>query len=564
MHVSVRRNRNVATLRFFILFAILFLILACSRPDADKKPDAPSGDFTLTVLHTNDTHSHYGGVTDKGSTCYAALCEDGRGGYVRLDQTVRAIRKDTPDALFLEAGDIFLGTLFWGLHKERVPVAVLDKMGYQAITPGNHEFDDGWPRFLRMVEALKTPIVAANLTFAPSVRSPAVSSIRPFIVLERSGRKIGIVGITNPWTPETSLPGPEVNFGEAKQALEESIAKLAAEDVNIIIALTHLGLQSDKLLARSVNGVDIIVGGHSHTLLSNTDDKAEGPYPVVEKTPDGSPVLVVTASTACLYLGKLEIEFDDKGIARQWRGGPILLDQATLDALNAPEPDAELVKILNDFAAPAQKEMVTAIGVIKAKDRDGNPLEERSVKECRRVECLSGNIITDALRDAPFAEAQVALVNGGVVRASLPGGTVTRGNLLDTLPFKNTAVMTEMSGAILLQTLEHGVSAHDHGDGRFLQVSGLRYAFKPSNKVGKRITQVEVQEKNGQWSPLSANAVYNVVTVEYIAEGGDEYAVLSKLPWNKSNKRLEDITRDYIERHSPLKIELQGRITVLQ
>ena len=542
-----------------VLMIAVFIALA-----AESKTEERTADFSLTVLHTNDTHSTYGGITDKGLTCYAATCAGGRGGYVRLDQAVRAIRQETPDALFLDAGDIFQGTLFWTIHKERMPAALMDRMGYQALIPGNHAFDDGWPTWLRLVESLKTPMLSANSSFDPRPDSPAVDKIQPYIVLERAGRKIGIVGLTTENVPETSTPGPGISFGDAQKALEDAVRELTAQGVQIIIALTHLGLENDRQLARAVNGVDVIVGAHSHSLLSNTLARAEGPYPIVEKAPDGAPVLVVSAYTACIYLGRLDVSFDENGVAREWRGEPILLDQATLDALHAPKPDADLAEQIESFAAPVTAMMATTIATVHAQGRDGMPLEDPNVLECRRVECLSGNIVADALRTVPFKEAQIAIINGGALRNSLPGGPVSPGNVLATLPFQNTPLITKMDGTVLLQALEHGVATYGAGEGCFLQVSGLRYAFKPANKPGSRITKVEVLGKNGQWRPLDKQQTYQVVTVDFLAKGGDGFAMFPALKWKEGDKLANDVLRVYLQRQSPVTVALQGRISVRQ
>ncbi|MDL2216124.1 bifunctional metallophosphatase/5'-nucleotidase [Desulfovibrio sp. OttesenSCG-928-M14] len=559
-----RLAKKMSLLHLAALSAMLLFASACSQHQPAKAPLFHSADFTLTVLHTNDTHSSFGGITDKGLTCYAAMCEGGRGGYVRLDQAVRAIRKDNPDALFLEAGDIFQGTLFWTQHKERMPLALVDKMGYQAIAPGNHEFDDGWATWLRLVDGLKTPVLAANVSFEPRPDNPGVDKVLPYIVLERNGRKIGIVGLVTESTPATSSPGPGINFNDAQKTLEKAVAELTARNVNIIIALAHLGLENERQLARSVDGVDIIVGAHSHSLLSNYHDKAEGSYPIVEKSPNGTAVLVVTASTACTYLGKLDVGFDKNGIVREWLGGPILLDQATLDTLGAPKPNAELVKLIDGFASPVVELMETTIGTIIAEGKDGMPLETPNVMECRKGECLTGNVTTDALRTSAFTDAEIAILNGGAMRTSLPGGKVTPGNVLGTMPFQNTAMIAAVPGAVILQALEHGVATFGEGEGCFLQVSGLRYAFKPSNKAGQRITKVEVRDQSDTWRPLDPKKRYRVVTVDFIARGGDGFTMLTPMKWEEGDKLTNDVLRVYLEEHSPVKIELQDRITIQQ
>ncbi len=558
---SQRSQGNLSACLLLFCF-IVFCMSACSPQQRAKAPLFPGADFTLTVMHTNDVHSSYGGTTDTGMTCYAALCEGGSGGYVRLDQAVRAIRKDTPAALFLDAGDIFQGSLFWIQHKERMPAALIDRMNYQAIIPGNHEFDEGWKTWLQMVDALQTPVLGANISFDAGQSSPGMSKIYPYIVLEQQGRKIGIVGLITEATPLTSTPGAGVNFTDVQKALRDAIKKLKAKNVKIIIALTHLGLENDRRLAQSMDDIDIIVGAHSHSLLSNTHEKSEGPYPVLEKSPSGAPVLVVTASTASAYVGKLDVGFDKDGIAREWRGDPIHLNDASLETLKAPKPDSQLVQQIGAFAAPVNEMMQTRIGVIEVAGKDGKPLEEPNVTECRQGECLSGNIVTDALRTVPFKDIQIAILNGGALRSSLPGGDVTPGHVLATLPFQNTAVMTKMSGAVLLQALEHGVATYGEGEGSFLQVSGLRYTFKPSAKAGQRIQKAEIQNKNGKWQPVDRKASYNVATVDFIAKGGDGFSMLTPLQWKEGTTLVNDVLRLYIEKNIPIKMSLQNRISL--
>ena len=206
--------------------------------------------------------------------------------------------------------------------------------------------------------------------------------------------------------------------------------------------------------------------------------------------------------------------------------------------------------------------LASTVGTINTQGRNGLPLEDPNVLECRRVECLSGNTVADALRLVPFPEAEIAIINGGALRTSLPGGPVTPGDILGTMPFQNTAMTVKMSGTTLLQALEHGVSKYGEGEGSFLQVSGMRYAFNPANKTGNRITNVEVLNKKGQWRALEPKASYQVVTVDFIAKGGDGYAMFKPLQWEEGDKLAHDVLRIYLENKNPLAIELEGRITI--
>lgn len=549
----------------FLLIVIIALITACGQI-TPKQDGSPSSDgFALTILHTNDTHSAYAGSTDKGLPCYDGICEKGSGGYVRLDQAVRAIRMNKPNALFLDAGDIFQGTLFWNFHKEKMPLALVDKMNYQALTPGNHEFDDTLKTWLNYVAGLNIPILASNIVLAPPPKPPVADKIHPFIIVEREGRKIGIVGLITEETPDTSNPGPGITFTKAKAALEGAVNELAAQNVTIVIALVHLGLENEKLLASQVDGVDIVVGGHSHSLLSNNPElKPEGPYPVVVRTPSGKPALVVTAASACKYLGNLEVVFDAQGVAQQWNGDPILLNEASLTALRAPERNKEIEAIIDNFGKPIRTEMEKYIGQINATGiPDGYPLEESGVAECRNKECLSGNIMVDAMRTRwSRDEVQIAILNGGSIRNSLPNGKVTQGHVLGALPFQNTLVRAWVRGDVIRKALEHSVENYGQNEGRFLQVSGLRYAFNPSSEKGKRITRVDFLNDKGQWEPLDSGLAYHVITLKFLAEGGDGFNMLLGQPWKSCSGYDYEAVVDYIKRFSPVKAARQGRITI--
>lgn len=536
------------------LFIFAFFLLSVLSVGCTGKRRS---DFTLTILHTNDAHSVYGGITANGLLCYEPLCEGGNGGSVRMQQAVRAVRQEAPGAIFLNAGDVFQGSLYWAVHKEVVPVSVLDMMDYQATIPGNHEFDDGCGPLLNQARTSKTPVIAANISF--DMPQEGAEPLLPWLTLEREGRKIGIVGIANPDTPNLSSPCTEARFADAAETLRAAVKELEAQGVNIIIALTHIGLENDRRLARAVNGVDVIVGGHSHSLLSNTLPDTEGPYPLVEHSPEGKPVLIVTASTAMRYLGRIDINFDKTGIPVSWQGEPITLDGPTLAALNAPAPDPELVRLIEGYSESVRQMISSPIGVIRVEGREGKPLEEPNVLQCRQGECLTGGIVTDALRSLAFSEAHAAILNSGALRNSLIGGTATTGDVLATLPFQNTPLRADMPGSVLLQALEHGVRAYGEGQGAFLQTSGLRYVFDPGKAPGERIVKAEILDKE-KWQPVNKDASYSIVTVDFLANGGDGYTMLSSLQWQESTMLMNEALNLYLQNNSPLTQKLEGRI----
>lgn len=529
------------------LFALLLLSFGAT----------PGLAFDLTILHTNDVHAMHGGVTAKGAPCYAALCEGGAGGSVRLKQAVDTLRDSDPNVLLLDAGDEFQGTLFYNTFKGEVAAGVLDRLGYDAFTPGNHEFDDGCGEFRRFVERMHVPVLAANLSL-PSV-SDGRPLAKPWIVVERQGRRIGIIGLVNEETPSLSSPCPEAVFSSAETALRKAVAELREQGVDIIIALTHLGLEVDADLAGRVDGVDVFVGGHTHSLLSNTSPRAVGAYPMVRQSPSGEPVLVVTASSSCKLLGRLHVAFDGAGVAQGWKGEPVVLDGRNVTS----DPDPELVEFLDGYAGRLKARIEEPVGKIlpPAASPSLNWLEE-DVHECRVQECMSGNIVADALlREAKTFGATIALYMGGGVRASLPVGVVTAGNLLETLPFDNTLVVGELTGKQLREALEHGVSEYEKEAGRFVQVSGLSYSVAPSNPAGSRIGAISVRNASGRWEPLRPETVYRVATVDYIAEGGDGYAAFKTLKWQYTGRSQSEIVYAHIAA-APVQARLEGRIRV--
>ena len=535
-----------------IRLPLLSLLLLCFA--------APSQAFELTVLHTNDVHSMYGGTTEKGTACYAAQCAGGSGGSVRLKQAVDTVRAAEPNVVLLDAGDEFQGTLFYTQFKGDVAAEVLDALDYTAFTPGNHEFDDGCGEFRRFVERTHVPVLAVNLTLPPVPGGKPLT--RPWTVVERQGRKIGIVGLVNEETPSLASPCKEAVFGPAETALREAVVSLRAQGVNIVIALTHLGLNVDCELAGRVDGVDVFVGGHTHSLLSNTNPKAVGPYPIVKHSPSGEPVLVVTAASSCKLLGHIAIDFNDAGIAQRWNGEPIVLDGRNVTV----PPDAKLSARLDSYAAQLRSLIGQPVGkILLAGDTSGRQVDlEEDAHLCRVQECPSGDVLMDSLLwGARDTGATVALSVGGTVRSPLHTGVVTMGDLLATMPFDNTLVVGDLTGKQLLGALEHGASGYENGAGRFLQVAGLTYSVEPAKPVGQRVSAVSVRTKAGGWEPLRPEAVYRVATVDYAAEGGDGFAAFKKIKWQYTGRAHIECLRDYIAK-APVEVRSGGRITVLR
>lgn len=516
---------------------------------------AAMADYTLNILHINDFHSRQESINKYDSTCSAE--EESKnecfGGIARvkakIDERRAALSKDGGNVIVLNAGDEFQGSLFYTTYKGDDTAEFMNGIGYDVMALGNHEFDDGVDTLAKFLGKVKFPVISANTIAADG--SPIAGKYKPYVVKEIGGQKIGIVSAITTDTADISTPGPTVKFADEIETLKKQVEALKAEGVNKIIALNHDGYVKDKQIAASVAGISVIVGGHSHTLLSNTDPQALGPYPTLVKGPSGRDVPIVQAKSYSKYLGELKVTFDDDSNVIRSEGAPILLDSSVV-----PDP-AYLARV---------KELAKPIEALKAKKvAESSGVIEAAREVCRVVECSMGNLVADAMLDRVKDQGMtIAIINGGGLRASIDAGDVTMGEVLTVLPFQNTLSTFQLKGVDVVAALENGVSQIDQGAGRFAQVSGLKYAFDVSKPVGQRVSAVQVRDGSG-WKPIDTAATYGVVSNNYMRAGGDGYKIFASNAQNAYDygPGLEAVVSDYLAKNTPYKPYTDGRITVL-
>lgn len=515
---------------------------------------AQGGEFTLTVLHTNDVHGRVLQFDNFGSACGEEDAAEGNcfGGVARRATMINDVRDEGGNVILVDAGDQFQGTLFYNQYKGEEAQRFMNELGYDAMTIGNHEFDDGPGVLGSFVRGADFPVVSANVD--ASNEPDLAGLVEPYTVLEVGGEKIGVVGYTTEDTAILSSPGPNVVFNNIEESLTNAVAELEGMGVNKIVALSHAGFGRDKEVAAAVDGVDVIVAGHTHTYLSNTDEDAEGPYPVVVNSPSGDSVLIVSDFTWGKYLGRLDVTFDENGVPVAWEGNPITLDASVPED---PEVLAE-AQALNEPLEELRNQNVGSAAV----DLNG----ERA--SCRFEECTMGSLIADAILWKTAAEGtQIVFQNGGGIRASIPAGDVSLGDVLEVLPFGNTIATFKLTGADVWVALENGVSRAENpeneGTGRFAQVAGLRYTWNPDLPVGSRVVSVEVKNPDGTYSPIDPNAVYKVATNNFNRGGGDDYSVFAENaidPYDYGPV-LADALAEYIAANSPVAPAVEGRIS---
>jgi len=314
------------------------------------------------------------------------------------------------------------------------------------------------------------------------------------------------------------------------------------------VLLSHVGYVKDQEIAKAVDGIDVIVGGHSHTLLSSTDEKAAGPYPTLVKNPSGKDVPIVTAYAYSKYLGDLKVVFDDAGAVKTAEGAPKLLDASVT-------PDAAYTAKVAELGAPIEELKKKEIGETAA-------VIDGSREVCRAAECSMGNLVADAMVDRVKDQGvTIAIQNGGGLRASIDAGTVTMGEALTVLPFQNTLATFKLKGSDIVAALENGLSQIEEGAGRFPQVSGLKYTFDKTKPAGSRVVSVEVKEGDG-FVALDPEKLYGVATNNYMRAGGDGYKIFASAGQNAYDfgPGLETVLADYIAKNSPYKPYTDGRI----
>lgn len=579
-------------------FALALLLCGCQstaplRPEA-AAPAKPAQTFALRVLHINDTHSHL--LPDSGQS----LLLDGQptqlslGGFPRLVTAFRTLAQDTPNVLRLHAGDAVAGDLFYTLFKGEADADLMNQVCFDALALGNHEFDNGEPALRDFLDFLgkplwrcQTPVLAANVR--PAIgESPLhpfrhASYLRDTVVVERGGRRIGLVGLDTVTTRQVSNPAPSTRFIEEVAAAQAAIDTLRNSGVDIVLLLTHLGYQEDRRLAQALSGLDAIIGGHSHTPLGEAlvalGINVPGPYPTVTRNADGDQACIVQAWQYGWALGRLDLNFDDAGRVVDCSGTLHLMigddlarngqaltgavrDSIERQIADIPElqrfaPDPAAAEVLETYArqrlAYGERVLTTVARRLCLRRAPGPYDRSRDAAPgCAEATDAQGGEVQALVAEAFLASAarvggaDLALQNGGGVRAGIAPGAFTVAQAYGVLPFKNSLVRIELTGAELRETLEGAVDfflqAPATNTGAYPHAAGLRWRLDLSRPRGERFSQLEIASANG-WQPLEPTGRYRVVTTDYLASGKDGYDHLAQLP----PERRADLAIDYAE-----------------
>ena len=500
---------------------------------------AAADGYTLSIAHINDSHSHLEATP-------LTLLIDGQkttvqaGGFARLQTLVDEMRAANPDLLLLHAGDAVQGSLYFTLFKGRPEFEFLNRLGVAAMTLGNHEFDRGTAALASYLQWSKFPLISANIDFSgePSMASQRVPTR---IVKEIKGERIGIIGLTTESTPQTTLDVGQVKFLDARASAEREVAALTAQGVNKIVLLSHLGYAQDLKLAAAVSGIDIIVGGHSHSLLGDALSLAsvglvpEGPYPTEVLAPDGSRVLILQAWKWAQMLGRIDANFDAEGRIGGHSSYSVIpvSDHFVRNAVSVAPESSAYARIVQSFKPGGLlrvvKEDAASAAVLAPYTAQLAGFHQTLVSKTdhallRGPNAGPGPLVADSML-AAVPKAQLAIVNNGGVRKDLPAGQISVGDVLELLPFANTLVLLDLSGAELKVALEghiHFLIGKKHPL-PYPYVAGMRFTLAAHADRGQRVTALEVRDDAGVYQPVRKDVIYRCVVSNFVASGGDGF-----------------------------------------
>jgi 5'-nucleotidase/UDP-sugar diphosphatase len=482
---------------------------------------------TLRLLYVNDFHGFAEPYQPLGS-------QELLGGAAYLAGAVDRLRAGQP-TLLLAAGDMIQGNNWANLFKGKSSIELMNAMQFDAMVVGNHEFDYGQKVLRERLREARFPVLGANVKGLPG--------LKPYIIKEIQGVRVAIIGVVTADTPTSTHPRnvAGLKFAPPAAAVARCLKGLKGK-ADLVVVLSHIGYAADRALAAQVPGIDVIIGGHSHTRL-------ETPA-VVNHT------IIGQAWEHAKALGVLDLDLKD---------GKIVKFSGHLQEIKPifGQEDKAIEKIVEKYSQKVDAVLDRTVGETEV-DLDGEhgPTRETNL----------GDLVADIMRSAAGAEA--ALINGGSLRASIHRGPIQAKEVYTALPFDNYVVAIRLTGQQVQESLEHGVSGLAERAGRFPQVSGLSFTYSPQAAAGSRVREVTM---NGR--PLDPQVRYVVATNDFLAAGGDGYrafgqalkagagflrlggALTSKnLTYCNPGVWLRDLVIDYIKTNKTISPRLEGRI----
>ncbi|SIQ48202.1 5'-nucleotidase [Shewanella morhuae] len=543
--------------------------------------------YTLSLAHINDTHSNFEPSRVQFNLIVGHLKLDmtsHSGGYARIGHHIAKARQAATEAntpfIFLHGGDSFQGTLYFSHFKGKANAHLLNLLAPDAMVIGNHDIDEGNATLAEFAKQIDFPLLAGNMDLSQEdINKPGCLRGLPnlldydhelklakYLVKPFHDKTLAIIGITLDQMKEIARPDPDTHFVDAIATTARTVEHLKQQGIKHIIVLSHLGLDQDKRLAAEIDGISLIVGGHTHTLQG--DFRALGlsnmPYgEVINNTP------IVHAGKYAEVLGLAQITFDAEGKMLTLNGGNyFMLDQHFVLSANVAvndtdyravrqqlnhhphilwdEADADIAGVIRDIYKPAIAEMENYVIAQVPKNLVHTRLPSKSLPH--------GSQIAPWVSRSMFQEAKLvdprinfALHNAGGVRQSVSQGQLTLADVMgQLLPFELPLVKYEIQGQFLYQALESAINSATNnsvlgtGAGSFPYTYGLRYYYDGRRPLGERLFRLEMMQQGSQslWQTVEYESLYMGVSTSYTAAGKEGYHPLLQARWQESMESL--------------------------
>ena len=492
----------------------------------ERKLDELSDD--IVIIHLNDVHCGFNDTI-------------GYDGFVLYR---KELEKKYKNVIAVDVGDHAQGGVLGAISEGEAVLDILNKIKFDVITLGNHEFDYGIEQLNKLNEKMSPKYISLNTCY----RKNKTQLFEPSRMVEAGGKKIGFIGIVTPLTfSKTYLSSLRESDGtaiynflsnkeELYTTIQGEIDKLRSEGANYVILLTHVGMNVEEYTSNDIlsnlNGVDAVLDGHTHKV-----------YNTISKDKENKDIHIAQTGTKLANIGQLIIKGDGTILSENIAEVPEpdgITDVKQVYRSNANRwVDKEMNEYINEIYKRYEDELITPIG---SSDYDFIIRPEESSDShtiyCRYMECSLGNLIADSFREV--VNSDISFVNGGTIRANLLKGHITRKDIIDVMPFFNSVFVKEITGQTILDALEFGVSKLPNSFGGFLQVSGCTYYVNTSFnstveidsdgmfiKVGgqRRVSNVKINGK-----ALNPTEKYNLSASEYILNGGDGFTMFANYP----------------------------------
>lgn len=564
------RCRNLHIVIYSLLSVMLFAIAcASSVPTGQPLRDITSTPLKITVLHVGDTHSyvipHDVMLKINGQKTLAVL-----GGWTTLASALQEIRVKDENLLLLHAGDVTGGTIWSHKFEGTVDFAAMNALKFDAVIPGNRELARGTATVLDMAETLTFPVLAANLDL--SAEPLLAARIMPYTIVEYDGEEIGIIGLVTSDMMDIGSPDKTVKLLPSEEAASKYIRELNSKGINKIVVLSHIGYERDVRLAKTVPGIDIIVGGHSHTLMGGQEFAQVGltpdmPYPTETTGPTGDRVLIVHAWENNHLLGQVTLNFDDHGRIDAYNGQPFIFATGSFK-IEDDQGWSHLCSCQSQYTAITEETDGNSGFKTYWSNQDMDTLLQPYISQAaaelnavvvtadedliRGFNTGPGPLVADAfLWSARKVDpgVRMAIYDTYNVDADLFKGAILTNDIHMLLARSQNLVTFTAKGSLLKTILEIGVDSHIRAQmpPPCYEISGLKMTLDMSRESGDRITGMQVEAEDGSYAPVNMSADYTVATTDFLAEKGMA-SVLSRLSWvGPLADTIEAGTRDFLK-----------------